>query len=517
MQAFGKHVGCAAPPGIKTAPGYKGEGRRDARPYVKAAVGYRHGAPTELWQRLAYIWLIALNIWVGGKILLAEENSGQSDSEAVRAYKQFIESPPIIKSLKARIERPTPHWVLMKDDIADLSSLAAKLNQPAASDLVSWYLRTNLSRSIQRQLAKYGGGTDQKLKMALLSELNGLIQMKAFYDPQRFAGITLSPEARDLLAKQKQGFNSTWLNRLLLLDAYPREISSRNRPVSQETFIEIRRQPDAFYMKSATNLDGLADAFVRPIWPFEIATGAQPTDSMAAGWFGHDYWAVFNFTFETDSLSEEICRTYTVSNRNPVIVEAPLMVASRLMNLGLWSEKLGALRWSGNHIQGKDLIGDFFSAELQVDAQGRPSVLKEVIERPTGPDPVEVVYEYNREIKGWQLPATIRVGTNWMAKILSVELASGPQGRDAFDYRPFINKGSQIVRVIVRQNEKQKQQTRYDDAKEGMVRMAGIWLTKLQFRSYSYLLFCALTGGIVSVGVARERRKNNQNAVQTPK
>jgi hypothetical protein len=303
----------------------------------------------------------------------------------------------------------------------------------------------------------------------------------------------------------------------LLLDAYPREISGRNRPVSQETFIEIRCQPNAFFIKTATNLDGLADAFVRPVWPIEIATGAQPTDSMAAGWFGRDYWAVFNFTFETDSLSQEICRAYSVSNRNPVVVEAPLMVASRLLNLGLWSEKLGALRWSGNRVQGKDMIGDPFSAELLVDGRGRPSGLKQTIERPTGPDAVEVVYEHNRDIKGWPLPTTIRVGTNWTAEILSVEFASRPQGRDAFDYRPFINKNSKLVRVIVRENEKQKQQTRYDDAKQGMVRMAGIWLTKLQFRSYSYLLFCALTGGIVSVGVARERRKNNQNAVQNTK
>src|SRR5229473_869826 len=148
LQAYGEYVGCAAPQGLRG---------------IKRAAGYRHGAPMELWRRIAYLWLIALNIGIGGGNLLAEENSTQTDSEAVRVYKQFIESPPIIKSLKARVETRGVSYIFLPEDITDLESFTSRLKQAAAPNELSFFLRTNLARSTRNMLSNYHGGLHLEL------------------------------------------------------------------------------------------------------------------------------------------------------------------------------------------------------------------------------------------------------------------------------------------------------------------------------------------------------------------
>src|SRR5262249_23134188 len=62
-------------------------------------------------------------------------------------------------------------------------------------------------------------------QQSLVEDLNRLIRSGPIYDAQRFAGITLSAETGTLLAENPQGVEQVRLNRMLLPDAYPQELS----------------------------------------------------------------------------------------------------------------------------------------------------------------------------------------------------------------------------------------------------------------------------------------------------
>ncbi len=87
------------------------------------------------------------------------------------------------------------------------------------------YLLGRLSDETRKLLSNYRGGADKQLKEALAQELNAIVLGPSIYDERRFQDIELSPEARDLLATNPEGEDLAWLNRLLLLDAYPQELS----------------------------------------------------------------------------------------------------------------------------------------------------------------------------------------------------------------------------------------------------------------------------------------------------
>jgi hypothetical protein len=114
---------------------------------------------------------------------------------------------------------------LSEGDITNLVSFAAKLKQPSPSDGVSQYLSTALSPATRKLLSNYAGGRDSPLQQALVDDLNQVIQAGPVYDAQRFAGAKLSPQTLSLLAQNPQGEDLIRLNRMLLLDAYPLELT----------------------------------------------------------------------------------------------------------------------------------------------------------------------------------------------------------------------------------------------------------------------------------------------------
>jgi SMI1 / KNR4 family (SUKH-1) len=59
------------------------------------------------------------------------------------------------------------------------------------------------------------------LLKALVDELNRLLQGPSLYDEERFKGIQLSKEAKDLIEKNPSGESLVRLNRILMDDAYP--------------------------------------------------------------------------------------------------------------------------------------------------------------------------------------------------------------------------------------------------------------------------------------------------------
>jgi len=136
----------------------------------------------------------------------------------------------------------TSKWIEVKtaftrSDIKDLPALAEKLKQ--RPDAVSAFLSSELSSNTVavRVLTNYtGAASDPKpLALALVRELNQIVKQdpkkteakRLLYDEQRFSGISLSPKTRQLLADRaaKKDTSLAELNRRLLQDAYPRELS----------------------------------------------------------------------------------------------------------------------------------------------------------------------------------------------------------------------------------------------------------------------------------------------------
>jgi fucose permease len=149
-----------------------------------------------------------------------------------------------------------------KNDIKNLPALAEELKRK--SDPVSAFLCSQMSDATIRALADYKGDSDSKsLRSALVQDLNKIMRQdpskvkagEILCVPQRFSGIRLSEKTQRLLARkadenaraeaekkaeaenksgaknkpkaevQSERVNLPYLNRLLLLDAYPNSLT----------------------------------------------------------------------------------------------------------------------------------------------------------------------------------------------------------------------------------------------------------------------------------------------------
>jgi fucose permease len=110
-------------------------------------------------------------------------------------------------------------------DFKDMSSLAAKLSAPA--DPLSAFLATKLSASTRQTLVEYRKGTvgETAARVAVMQDLNSLILEDSLYSPERFNGVALRDNTKQLLAQDAKGRNERRLNRLLLADAYSKELA----------------------------------------------------------------------------------------------------------------------------------------------------------------------------------------------------------------------------------------------------------------------------------------------------
>jgi glycoside/pentoside/hexuronide:cation symporter, GPH family len=114
--------------------------------------------------------------------------------------------------------------------ISDISSLAGKLNAP--TNPVSVYIRTQMSPETAIILAANNASGNPALEADLIRDLNKVIADPSLYSTTRFSGITLRTDTADLLKQENRTESDTrTLNRLLLEDAYPLEISRQhNQP-----------------------------------------------------------------------------------------------------------------------------------------------------------------------------------------------------------------------------------------------------------------------------------------------
>jgi len=116
---------------------------------------------------------------------------------------------------------------LASGDFKDLPSFVAKLKQP--SEAVSRFLSEGLSAESRQALSQEApsGPRSSELESDLLKDLNAFIQGPSIYDEQRFSGIVLRDVTKQLLERNPQGKDRARLNRLLLEDAYPSELSRK--------------------------------------------------------------------------------------------------------------------------------------------------------------------------------------------------------------------------------------------------------------------------------------------------
>jgi hypothetical protein len=116
------------------------------------------------------------------------------------------------------------------EDLTDLPSLVAKLR---GNDRLATHLLSRLSNDTRKLLSAYEGGTDSALKEALVKDLNAIIRGPLIYEAKRFSQVARSPKTQELLVRNPQGKELQRLNRLLLQDAYPGELSTRTRTATE--------------------------------------------------------------------------------------------------------------------------------------------------------------------------------------------------------------------------------------------------------------------------------------------
>jgi len=155
-------------------------------------------------------------------------------------------------------------WIVLPYEVLDLRSLAdtiKKQNRPFDKWLVA-KLQTNTLHS----LALYPGpGSDiHVLQQLLLDDINRVIALAWIFDPIRFSGIPLRQETAILISQNPQGTQVERLNRLLLEDAYPQELSrdrfTRWTTIAQTTskdgitripFLTVPNNAAAFYRSAS--------------------------------------------------------------------------------------------------------------------------------------------------------------------------------------------------------------------------------------------------------------------------
>jgi hypothetical protein len=122
-------------------------------------------------------------------------------------------------------------------DLTDLSQLAFKLLTPG--NAVTAFLKSRLSQKTLSNLSDYrrSGVVPKGLEEALAGDLNRVLAGGSIWQDRRFAGITLRPDTQALLKAGPQTEDTIQLNRRLIEDAFPLEIS-RRRGRSFETAVD---------------------------------------------------------------------------------------------------------------------------------------------------------------------------------------------------------------------------------------------------------------------------------------
>ena len=121
------------------------------------------------------------------------------------------------------IEKGTPTF--SAGDIENLDVFVTRLTQQ--EDKVSKFLSEKIRDSTRDQLLAYDDSRSDvdTLQSSLIQDLNSIILGASIYEVQRFSEIVLRPETKVLLYGRQQGVDFARLNRHLIEDAYPTELT----------------------------------------------------------------------------------------------------------------------------------------------------------------------------------------------------------------------------------------------------------------------------------------------------
>ena len=125
----------------------------------------------------------------------------------------------------------TNSWTFSVGDFVQWAALSNKL--AADTNAVSRYLWDQLSAATRQALTNQAdaGADPWPIQAALATDLNRVIGGPLLHEAERFREVTLRPETKLQLDQQPQGGALVRLNRLLLEDAYPLEISRNRGPL----------------------------------------------------------------------------------------------------------------------------------------------------------------------------------------------------------------------------------------------------------------------------------------------
>jgi dipeptide/tripeptide permease len=213
---------------------------------VARAIGWGALGCVGLW----YILVVAASLLhrteLGEDFWQAARNRfGERDIAAARSLSPILFIFALVPVFWALFDQTSSTWVLQgqklvpvqmfrsaattltADDMTDLPGLAGKIGK--GSGELEVFVRNACSDKTRTLLARYqGANTDPApLQASLLADLNRMLTNQPVHDPKRFAGVAISDNARKFLEKAPTGTDLVRLNRLLLEDAFPKEIGKR--------------------------------------------------------------------------------------------------------------------------------------------------------------------------------------------------------------------------------------------------------------------------------------------------
>jgi hypothetical protein len=131
------------------------------------------------------------------------------------------------KTLDGWIQDPLAPTIISGGDITDFTAFVKKVSDK--SDPVSALVSEQLDDATQSSLASYSpadAAATKTLKSAIAKGVNKLISGPSIYDEIRFKSVQLRLESEQLREKNPEGKNLARVNRMLLEDAYPKELAA---------------------------------------------------------------------------------------------------------------------------------------------------------------------------------------------------------------------------------------------------------------------------------------------------
>jgi hypothetical protein len=192
---------------------------------------------------------------------LIDEEGGRFAQESLTQHPAPTENE--IAEANAALIKSQCQWAISAEDITNLSLMIDRLRRQ--SDPVSAFLWQSLSNQDQIVLTKYqsSASTSNQAQSVIVDALNKLFGGPSIYEPERFKGVLLRPETTDLMKQSPTNLNlanvnRSYLNRLLLEDAYPRELSKiQYTPGVGGSFAQVMQPSFALFALAVTLILGV--------------------------------------------------------------------------------------------------------------------------------------------------------------------------------------------------------------------------------------------------------------------